>query len=396
MERKWARRSLKVWGMLILMVIGMTTIVFATPMQLQSGDVVEVEAGQLVKGPVFYGGNNIRISGDIMGTGFIAGGTVQIDGTVDGDLFVAGQQVVLNGVITGNLYIAGMDLQINGQILGDVFSAGQKIHLSKDSVVERDFLAAGETIFSSGNLGRQFFGAGTNIVLAGTVQDDVRIAADRLEIRDNAVIEGDLTYTSSKEAIIGTNATLAGVTEWKLPEPTYNEREQQTSIIGTLFAAVSSIIAAILVWFALSMVIPSLWKGTSEPLQKTPFRTLGLGVMILIGTPIIAIIAMVTVVGLPLGLIIMAMYTVGIYITKIIVATAIGYMIAKKFGWNDIHQGFWLVLLGLIILKVLSFVPIVRVIVSIAVILGGLGAILIFFLNRDNKEEVPIEEISEY
>lgn len=385
-------------GVVLLMLLFTATTALAMSNQFYSSPFINIEKDEYIKGPVFYGGEQVRMAGTIDGTAIIGGNRVQIDGIITGDLFVGGQEVVINGKVLGNLYAAGLEVRINGQVSGDVFGVGQRFNLTRDGIVERDMLAAGETVFVTGSLQRQLFAAGSNVVVAGDVGDDIRLAVEHLEVRDTANVAGNVVYSSPNEARIHQQSTIGGQIEWKpvTEQFTITGWGEPSTAFDIFVKIIISIVASLLVWFVLMTVNEDFLRGTTGHLRETPFKSMSVGLMVLIFTPIIAIIAMVTVVGFPLGSIALALYAISLYLSKIIAAAAIGYWLGKTFSWQERHRGAWFVLLGLLILTILTYIPIIKIFTYIGMVLGGLGSILIYLLNKGPTDDVKESDLAEY
>jgi hypothetical protein len=122
-------------------------------------------------------------------------------------------------------------------------------------------------------------------------------------------------------------------------------------------------------------------------ITEQPLKTLGLGALALIVTPILAIILMITLIGLPLGIILGLIYGVTLYLAKIIAAVFIGYWLAQKFSWPVIHKGVWLVLLGLAIIALLTKIPLIGFLLWLLVIFTGLGSVILSFAKPVNEHE---------
>lgn len=378
-------------GMALLLILPVLAFAAPTELGLNSNDIksgflpdsavsgnnVVVPAGQNVKGPGFFAGGNVRILGNIDGTTFVAGHDVTVDGTINGDLFVAGRRVKINGKVTGNVYGAGEDLRINGTVSGDVFGAGQDVEVEESASFGRDGMLAGETITFSGQAGRQLFAGGEKVVLQGIVHDHVKLYAENLTVQDGAVVEGNLTYSSPNKGTISGQARISGKTEWKKVVPS-SERKQATWQ-GDLLEILWSLTAALLVWFIVRVWRPHIWAETAQIISEQPLKTLGMGALALILAPILAIILMITVIGIPLGIMLGLVYGASIYLAKIIVAVFLGSWLARKFSWPEIHQGVWLVLLGLAIYTVLVKLPMVGFLAVLLTIFAGLGSIVLAF-----------------
>ncbi len=393
MSKRRSHKKKYILVLISLLLLVTATVALADSQQFRSDGVVVVDQAEPVKGPVFYTGSQVHVSSRIDGMAFIAGGEITIDGIVRGDLFVAGQKVIINGQILGDLYGAASQIQVNGQVNGDAMLAGERVHGAQGSSFGRDVLAAGSTVFLSGNIDRQLFAGGRNIVLDGVIGDNSRLASDTLEVRKTAVVEGDLVYRSAKEASIDTDAAIAGDVRWEVVESGEQTAAlSREGIMQELRSQSIAIAAALIVWYIVILLVPGFWVRVSGTLRTAPLQSIVIGLLALVVTPFFAVIALITVIGAPLAMIALATYGVSLYITKIIVAVAIGYAIVAKYSWRDKHNGLWSTILGLVVLAVLSVIPVVGMLVSLIALFGGLGALLIYLFNR-NKKSDPAEEV---
>lgn len=352
----------------------------------QAGNIVLVEAGQTVKGPALYTGNYVTIGGTIDGTAVAAGQEVTVDGTINGDLFVFARKVVLKGKVLGNLYTAAGEVQVSGEVSRDAVGVGRRVNVTKEALINRDMYLAAERVFHAGQVGRQMFAHGTTIMVNGRVQDDTKLAAERVLIQDGAVLGGNLFYVSSNQADVSANASISGRTDWKKVAP--HEPRATDNVAGSVFANLLGILGALLLWFVVATWRPQFWAETSRPLLQQPLKTLGYGALVLLLTPLLAILLMITVIGLPLGIILGLAYGVCLYLSKIIAAVIIGYALAQRFGWPEVHKGVWLVLLGLALLAVLTKLPVLGFFVTLAVIFTGLGSIFLVYSKPAAQNEI--------
>ncbi|MEN3003930.1 polymer-forming cytoskeletal protein [Dehalobacterium formicoaceticum] len=357
-----------------------------------SGDNVVVSAEKNVKGPGFYSGSTVHLQGNIDGTTFAAGQSVIVDGIINGDLIVAGQYVHINGKVTGNIYAAAQNLEIKGAVTGDVFGVGQMATVTSDALLSRDVFLAGETVTFSGAAGRQLFVGVNRMILQGTVGDNANIAAENISIQDSAVIKGNLNYNSANEALISSQAQITGERNWHKSSPGQAKDEKRPMMPwqGALMNMLWSIASALLLWFVIKIWRPEAWAKTTRTITQQPLKTIGVGALVLILTPIVAILLMVTMIGIPLGIILGLIYSVSLYLAKIVVAIFIGAWVANKFSWPEKHKGVWLALLGLVIYSVASIIPWVGFPVILITLLTGLGAIALSFGRPKKQEETPV------
>lgn len=368
------KRTLKYlsFGLIFIMVLSMVALATETT----SEEHVFIDADETIKGPGFYAGDTVQIDGIIDGITFVAGREVRINGEIKGDLFAAAQEIIIDGKINGNLFSAGENIVINGKVKGDVFGAAKEINITKEAVNYRDVFVAGSKIVHTGKIDRQLFAAAQDMNIHGSIDDDVKLDVENLKIHDSAVIKGNVAYSSSNQGSISPNAQVTGKIDWNEITPDEEATgEGQNKFTPMLI----SLAGALLLWLIITFWRPQFWIRTSEVILGQSLKTIGVGFLVLLVTPILAILLMITVIGIPLGIILSLIYGVSIYLTKIIVAVALGYGIAKKFSWPEKHKGVWLVLLGLVILTLLSNLPFIGFIVKLVTIVLGLGSLLLTY-----------------
>ncbi len=373
-------RSAMKMVMIFLSVMVLTTSVWAANIPGQQ-DIMVLESGKTLDGPGFYSGRIVRIDGTVQGTTFAAGQDVTVNGTINGDLFVAGQSVSVTGRVTGNIYGAGQNIWIQSQNTGDVFAAGQSIKIDKTAMIGRDLFASGASILQEGNVPRDFYSAGSDVSINGVIGRDARLYGENIAIQDQAVINGSLDYHSERQASIAAGSTIIGQTKWTPVEPS-PERPAWTPL-GIMMGILWQIASALLVWVVIRIWQPDFWRRTAAVIANEPVKTLGIGAIALIVTPMLIILMMITIIGIPLGVLLAVMYGVSLYLSKIIAAVFLGSLLAGRFGWPEKHRGVWLVLLGLVIITVLSKIPMLGFLLWLVIVFAGLGAILVSTSARE-------------
>jgi cytoskeletal protein CcmA (bactofilin family) len=346
-----------------------------------------LKSGQTINGPGFFAGNLVQVDGTVEGTTFAAGQEVRINGTINGDLFVAGQTVYVNGKINGNIYAAGQNLSIGSQSSGDVFSAGQNVDITKEAVIGRDLFAAGARVSQGGTVQRLFSGGGSDILISGSVGQDANLEAENIKLLDGAVIKGNFSYKSTKEASIASGSLISGQTNWQYVST--QPKQEKNTVADFLLSALLSIAGALLIWFLVRIWRPDLWTKNARFIAEQPLKTLGTGALTLLVTPLLIILIMVTVIGIPIGIILGMVYGVTIYLSKIIVAVFISSWLTKRFNWTERHKGVWPVLLSLVILVLLMKVHILGFLVWLLVVFAGLGSFVLSNMKSSPVSHVP-------
>lgn len=353
-----------------------------------------LEAGQTVDGTVMFSGNVIRIDGTVEGTAFAFGQDVVVNGTINGDLIVAAQSIEINGTVNGNIYSAGQDLTIGTKTGWDAFLAGQNIKINSDAVIGRDLFVAGASISQNGTVQRRLSAGGSEVSMGGTVGQDAVLDSDKINILSGSNIKGNLYYTSSNKANIASGSIIGGSTDWTYRQP---EQTKQPTFMDSWVGILLGIASALLIWLLVRFWRPEFWNKNSKVIVEKPFKALGTGALALLVTPIIAILLMATVIGIPMGIILGIAYGVAIYLSKIVVASAFGYWMAKRYKWASIHKGVWPVLLALAVLAVLTKLPYVAFLIGLLVVLAGLGAIVSSNIGAEKpKENKEVQETINY
>ena len=379
-KQRGSMNGLKVLiGLLLLLLI----VPAAAPAAQDNNEIHMLPSTETVKGPAFYGGNLVIIDGTVDGSLFVAAQDIRINGVVKGNLYTASQNLIVTGAVEGNLHAAAQNIEITGKAQGDALLAGEKATLGKDSVIGRDVLVAASNLTHTGQIQRQLFGAAETITINGVVNDDVKLQVGQLVLKDTAAINGSLKYTSPNQATLAPGARVSGQTDWTMKAPPEKkERTWHDQIVPFLL----SLAGALLFWLVTTLWRPEWWESTSAPALKRTLAAVGAGAGTLVFVPIMAVILMITVIGIPLGIVLVLAYGVALYISKIVVAVAVGNWLAARFGWPHTHKGLWLVLLGLSLEALLTSLPIVGIFFKVLVVIVGLGSIVLAYWHPKKAE----------
>ncbi|MFW6138337.1 MAG: hypothetical protein ACOC7U_04105 [Spirochaetota bacterium] len=116
----------------------------------------------------------------------------------------------------------------------------------------------------------------------------------------------------------------------------------------------------------------------SDALSRKAGSSAGWGAVVLFGAPVAAGAACATLVGIPLGIIILLLYGIALYISHIPVSFFIGKLIFGRFRSVE-NKGIMFVsfLIGLVILRLIRFIPVIGWVAAFAVVLFGLGAMVV-------------------
>jgi len=336
---------------------------------------------------VRYGDTITIASGEVIDSDlYVAGDTIIIDGTINGDLIAAGEIIRVNGPVNGNIIAAGGTVHINGEVTHAVRIIGGTLNIS--GTIGRDLLVAGEevSLSSTAEIGNDLLlGAGTALI-DGLIKGDVNSGVENLTILSTASIQGKLTYISENEATIQSGSQIKGPIIHKLPDikerlavgthrlPAVKER---LTIVG-FWGRVIGFLMTLLLGIVIVLLAPRRMKAITESIRTRPWASLGWGAIILIFTPIAALIVCITIIGLPLGLITLVLYGIALYLTQLFAGLFIGQLIIGS-SREVVSKGALVgaLALGLAILNLLTLIPYLDFVIGLATVLFGLGAMLV-------------------
>jgi anti-sigma factor RsiW len=327
------------------------------------------------------------------GTLVASGDVVNIDGVVDGDLVVLAERLAVRGEVRGNLFALARNFELEGRVQGiaacmcaraylrgeigsDLYGLAEDLVLAAGARVARNFTYAAENAVIEGSVGRDLAAASERTELRGTVARNLYAWETEIVLRNGARVGGDINaYLDEDGAIdVAPGAVVAGkTTRHAIP---YHHQSALGRYREPGFYALHAILfaAAFLVGMIAHLLFPGIYAGHVET-SGAFFRTLGIGFLALVATPIALALLAVTLVGLPLALIGAAAYGVAVYLSGIVVAALVGRTLVRVDPGS--LRSFGLALLaGLLVVLVVVHLPWLGWLVHAVVILTGLGLLV--------------------
>ena len=374
---------------MVLLLAALVVFFLALPawaMETRSGELVMVPEGSL-QGPLFVAGNNVVINADVDGDVFAAGETVTINGRINGDLLAAARSIRINGSVSGDARCAAEEVDLKGEVQQSFTAAAREVRLMEESRVGRDLLTFVNETTLAGAVGRQVMGSGELFRLNGPVGGDVRLwEVGELKVGPTASIEGNLTYGSKRQAEVASGARIQGTTKWEQIQPA--EKPVRREGVNWL-AQLATFAAGVLTWGVFALLFPRLWSNLSQNAQEAPWPALGWGLLLLLVTPLAALLLMVTVIGIPLSLTLLGIYTLLLYAGKIILGDTVGRLLSRRFGWKKRVHDIFPFMLGFAGLVLLSKIPVVGFFVSVVVACLAIGVVFLSFYRWRQRALTP-------
>jgi cytoskeletal protein CcmA (bactofilin family) len=310
-----------------------------------------------------------------------------------GDLIIAGRSIAVSGVVEDDVRAAGAELRFHSSVGEDLIVAGYQIELASGAVIGQDLVAGGNTLDISGDIDGNLDLDANEAVISGTVGGNVQaIVEEQLTLGPDARIGGELNYTSTNEVSMQPGAKVDGVITQRLPtlEIFGNEFPITGAIVfvGKLIEQAKWFIGTLLVGLALIWLYPTALSQVIQTFTGSPFKSLGIGILILPLMPLVFLIMMIAILSsvgfsaFPVVAIPATVYAALLLLAKPIVAILIGDCFARHLKKRENPSAVGALAFGAAILAALGMIPYVDSIVGWLTLLSGFGMWLLYLFRR--------------
>ncbi len=282
------------------------------------------------------------------------------DQIVEGNLYVAAGNPVIESAVTGDLTVFGGNVRINGDVKGDVAVAGGEVWIS--GKVDGDVRAASGNLTINSQIGGELIGAAGSVNLGpnANVQGDLLLAAGEYKKDANAKIGGtEKVYTETEKE------------RAERPRVERNTFLTAEFWMYQLFSLLSLSVAGLVFFVLFNKYI----HRNEEQLfaHKKAGAAIGIGFAALFGTPILIIILMISGIGFLLGLLVLFMYIYEIILGMISAGIYFGSLINKFVLKSHQQLSWWMALIGLVVLHLISLIPAIGWLVALIMIALAIG-----------------------
>lgn len=339
---------------------------------------------------VYRAGRTVRSGSPLEGDFHAAGSRVVVDAQVKGDALMLGGTVEVRAAVGGDLRTLAGKVLVDSQVGGDALIAGAEISLERQSRVSGDTLIAARSVDIRGAIGGELTVYAQQISIAGPVSGKVRLVAEEIELLAGARIDGTLSYTSPNELKQAPGVVVAGqITRVARDKP--GERDparRDGGVAGMSWGLLGSVLWTLgLFAFGAAMLtaFPGFTMAAAQRVSSEPLVAFGLGLALIVTTPVAAGLAILTIVGIPLGAAVLAIYPVLIltgYLTGVwsVAARTRQLLGASSPGSRPVLFG-WLAA-ALVVLLLIGVVPFLGWMIAAWVTLAGLGGMAMTLWQR--------------
>ncbi|MGA2096184.1 MAG: hypothetical protein ABSH39_07790 [Candidatus Acidiferrum sp.] len=376
------RRRLRRGSALALVLAGLCAALAipapASATEFRKGDTLEVTKDEVIKSDLFMTGARARIDGTVEGDLFFFGQSIDINGHIKGDAIIFGQSVRISGQVDGNVRSATNNVTITGQVTRNVLTFGEVVNLDSAGKVGGSLTAFAAGLGVDGHLGRDLLAFSGNTIISGDVGGGIQLRGDSMSIGSTAQVGGPIKFEGEKPATVASGAKLASPVEFTKHVHESRYKEGHYYVWRVIWTA-----AFVLLGMVLFLLLPRFAADAVSAGERVG-APLGLGLLVLPGVPIAAVIACITVVGIPLGLMTIGLWLLVMNCAEIVVGAVIGSWIMGKTSdtWGLIGR----MAVGFVIVRVI-YTPIEQIhvigwLVGLGIVMWGTGAIAIALYGR--------------
>ncbi|MEE9554076.1 MAG: hypothetical protein V3W18_07225 [candidate division Zixibacteria bacterium] len=366
---------------------------------------------------------------------FIAGNQIRFDGKVRGDLYAACNEFVTADSIAGNLNVAcktveslepigrsfigfAQEINLNAPIGRNALAFAQKIVIGPETSIGANANLYGETVIFRGRVIKDLVIESNSAVISGEIGGDFHFEGDDLSISPEALIKGDLIYCSPEKGEIVDPDIIAGEIKWT---QCVVEDEEDSSFISAFTWLIShrgyflslsffslvffifsviplpGLLAMIFLWIGLFisgnlfiMASKELCRKTENVLGAKTFPSIGLGFAILFLSPVGILILLLSIFGAPLGAVGILAFGIACFAGGVYASLFIGRLICRLMNiGSGKSTGYGCYTLGMIILVALSFLPVLGYLISLVIIMMGIGGLALALYGRAENSALP-------
>jgi len=339
----------------------------------QSGD--EVYINENVSDDLYVTGGVLSVLKDINGDLIAGGGKVNVDSAVTQDLMAGAGDLSISGEIGDDVRVVGGSVKIDATIKGDLLGAGGDISLTNDSFVGGDVILGGGNIMVGGVINGDMKLAGGSIYLNGDVKGNVALLNfEKITFGPNARVQGSLWYRASQEIEMPAGIVKGGIVFNAIPASQIQESLPAVMAGFSIFSLLATLFFGLfMIWLCRYYIL-----HTADMAFDSTLKSLGVGFLVLILTPIAALIFLITTIGLPLAMVLVALWLILLYVGKVMAAMLIGFKLVKVSSNSGFGRIFGSFALGALIYTLIGMVPVIGWVVNLVIVLVALGGYTLY------------------
>ena len=357
-----------------------------------AGGDLHIEA--VIAGDIVGAGGKIVVRDTILEDAILAGGNLRIEAPIRDDARLAGGEVLINSDVFGDVMIGGGEVKIaeGVTIYGDLYIGGGEVHIAGKVMGKID--AAGGEVEFEGEAGSAVSLKGGDLVINGIIRGPAQLVAGNIELATSAQFHDQVRYWR-KGGEMEFGSALVGKAEATYDEELRNRFDEmdwrKAFGMGLITLLVFRVLSAAFLILLLIWAFHGFFKrAVALASQTNPASSFGYGFLYLVGVPIAVVLAFISIIGIPAGIIGGSIYGFSLALGHVLASIILTYWVweNRRAEWSKgqamlVSIGFYL------LLKLVSFLPVLGWLISLVLVASALGVILLgIFRRREELENV--------
>lgn len=325
-------------------------------------------------------GNQLSFSGEARDL-FAFGEQLEISGNTELAVTALGRDVEISGAAGNGVKAAGQRVILKGDTKGTSFLAGEEVILDESGSISGTTLIGARKISIKGKMNGNLKAGAGEITIENEIQGNVTLHTGRLRIADQGRIVGNLIYhsdepISDEEALRVTgNITFKEEKGGHFDDTTTGDLLDHSIWFSVFFKLSFAVLGLLLLLFPVGRVLEKRFT------RKDVLSHSLWGLIPIFIYPSAIVISMILVITIPLGIALILGFIPVLFITKLIGVTIMGGFIANLLNLNT-QSRFAFYLIGITLYSLLSFIPIVGILLLVFVSSIGCGWLLSILFQK--------------
>lgn len=342
--------------------------------EYKGGEIVTVNKGDTLSSDLFAGCRHVEIFGVVKSDVYAGCETVTVDGEIGDDLLAGCREARITGKVGDGVIFFGRSIYIDGEVGGDVLAFGEQVRISERGVIK-------------GNL---FVGAGNLLLEGGRVEGTIRGGAGRTYLngvvgKDVDIETGSIKFGEGYRAAEGTKLTLPKELDEKNAGYVPDNLEVTVQKKARFFQG-AFFYWSLIAMFIAGVLMVAFFKNFSRDYlgfsKRELWKNMGLGFLVIFIAPVAILILLLLVFTIPVALMALAAYFILLYLSSVFTALALGdYLFGMLQKSGSARNLIWPLLLGVVVVMLVSKIPFVGWLFSLAIISFGMGSFITYIWN---------------
>jgi hypothetical protein len=354
--------------------------------QFEAGDNIRIT--QPYPDDIYIAGGEVTIEAPVYGDAVLAGGNINVNDSILQDLTIGGGEINVRGYVGDDIRVAGGSVEINSDVMDDLIVFAGEIRASPDATIYGNVVSYGGELTIDGTVLGQTKASGGKIVINGSVEGDAVISAGDLEIGDGASFLSNVSYWAEGGDVDFGNSVKNGEAKFDSSLAWEGSNSPDASTIlgfGVLFM-ILFLFGGYLILLLLEWVFGQGFTKAAQQVMTKWSSTLGVGVIYVVGVPLLTVLSFSIVIGIPVGLFVLFLYLFSMVFGNFVAALILVHL------WKEKKQKNWnifitsLIALGIsLVLQGLTSIPFIGILISFAVLCTTYGSVILVLWSNKSQ-----------